>query len=155
MQRSERYRRIEALQRAAHQAGVQTHGLRTGLLGGFAIFFTCLLAWLGVGTVLGPMPAEEAFAKLIVYVGIGFSASFLAAVPLAAGFRALRGAQLRRQAAALLPRDRAAALMPLQNDASDDLRKILDPLLCGLRAPTEVAPADTPSGRGNEAMPLP
>jgi hypothetical protein len=60
---------------------------------------------------------------------------------------------LRLKLAALTPPQRAAVLLPLRDDQSEDTRQLAASLLREFGLPTEVTPATPPAGRGDEASP--
>ena len=70
----------------------------------------------------------------------------------AARYRQLRRTQLRHALAALSPAQRAEVLLPLQSKRGDT-RKIVAPLLREFGLPTELTPATSPEGRGDEVTP--
>jgi hypothetical protein len=72
--------------------------------------------------------------------------------PVAVAYRLARLGQLRRRLTALTPSERAAVLLPLRQEVGDT-RKIVRPLLRQLSIPTELTPADAPTGRGDEPTP--
>jgi hypothetical protein len=151
--------RLQAEIRYAASSTIMLRWALIALVGGpvlatlFAFLGLCASARVGPGVVeaqLGPVVSGTLF---LCVAGTGTALSL--ALPIAAGFRALLRARLRRQLARLSRAELEAALLPLRRDASADTRKIVEPLLHDLagRRPNELAPAGPPPARGSEASP--
>lgn len=61
-----------------------------------------------------------------------------------------RRQEFARVLAAMPPERQAAVLLPLRDDRSADVREIVRPLIAELKVASEITPAATPEGRGDE-----
>jgi hypothetical protein len=160
---------IAALQKRIRRAGTLARLLRLGLLSSILLLAGVWIAGAIVSSS-GAQPrvvsqTEETTSVAVpiqgadwLYVApflIAFAgaAGCLVALPAAWFFRRACYAALRHRLAAVSDHERAAVLLPLRAERLGDTRKLVTPLLRALRVPTEVAPANPPTGRGDEPTP--
>jgi hypothetical protein len=143
---------------AALRKGIQRAGRKTGrtrrilvwsLIGAAAAVVAHALVALPRLDPGSPLPIEA--LGIALCFGVGFA--LLIALPSAVLYRLRCLGAMRRHLARLPPEARAAVLLPLPPDASQDARSIAESLRRGFGMRTELIPASAPDARGDEASP--
>ena len=147
-------RRNDALRREIQRAGAQTALLRTSME--CARPLGCVFATVGFVWAVCLLPFGPGFFISIFGLAVLLALAAKLARPVAAAYRRLCEARLRRRLARLPREELAEVLLPLRHYAFDDTRRLVEPLIEHLRPEgTELAPSATPDGTGSEPSPLP
>jgi len=147
--------RIEWFREKIRRAGRDTGRTRRMLAGGLLLTTVaiCACAWVTLPKRYPNDPLGLNQLACIVGFIFGVGCSLLIALPSAVLYRLRCVGAMRRFLGSLSPEKRAAVLLPLQREVSDDTRKIVAPLLSEFGLPSEVAPAAAPDSRGDEPSP--
>jgi hypothetical protein len=145
---------IAALREEIRRAGWRIYRGRFALALSGGLVFILMMATSVVLTYRhGPSfqnsPADQLFGAVACSAWIG---CFVVGPVGYAFVRWGQAQQFRRRLRTLSPSERADLLAPLQNDPSDDIRKIAASLARDIQGDTELAPA-APEARGGEASP--
>lgn len=129
---------------------IRSVGERCGSLG-VAFAMACFLAGFPLAYALRKVwhvPKE-----VVPWIASGVVTFFVFGIGglVVAAYRQIQSRQLRRELGRLAPEERADILLPLQDETSPEIRKIVQPLIrhFGLQAST-VTPSPAPAGGGNE-----
>jgi hypothetical protein len=166
---------IAALQARIRRAGERTRQLRRLVLVVLLLALGSLLVvritqiwtfyrdWFAVDRVINGSPGwfrppvRDWLQWAVTVSGLRFLGwglvSFLLAASAAAVYRGRRRTALHRELRDLSPSEAAQVLRPLELDSLGDTRKIVAGLTRRLRVPSELSPAEAPTGRGDEPSP--
>lgn len=156
---------LAGLQLGIRRAGRGVRALRLVTAG--CVLASALLLALAVFSIITAdspylAPADPAPLTLVTFLrvvgpfaGSGAFLGVVVALPIAFFYRWSRRLALWKVLGALPREAQAAVLLPLRHERLGDTRKIVAPLIRDFALPTEVTPAPTTSGRGDEVTPEP